>query len=1187
VEFLALGDSGASCTTMSRGMAEACGLKWYSKSVNLQMAVSDQQVTTLGTAMTNLCILTAKPIWIKRAPIWIVDHPMNEVLIGEDVLLKLNIDVHGLLEKQGGITLEYETGELISEYPLYGGESEKVLITELMKSIETAKAKGLPEDNIEKWKNLLLQHVNEFRMTLSFDRQADLPEMEVHFNKEKAVKVRPIRISYTLEQEKFMDYYADKLIRHGYAYENPNARYVSEALIIAKVPQPTVLEEDYRLVVNLKRANAACEPHYWPLPTFEDIQRHLYGAKYFITLDLKNGYWQVGLHPESRELFSFSTHRQVITPCRIPQGSTDAVMYFTYLMMKTFDEKLFKGLVPWLDDLLLYSDTCDRLYELLAWVLKKAAKVGLKFSPKKLVLFASEIKWCGKIITPQGVQVDPSRIKALVEMNIPTKVDQLMQFVHASNWIRTSIMDYAKIFAPLYEKLNDALGDGKRTSKRARKINMDLLHDSVFKEHYRKAKEAIIKSVCLSHPNMDWVFILMTDASDFAWGAVLFQLEIFDDAKLLKDQDLQPLSMLSGCFKAAQLNWSTPEKEAYAIVESVERLRYLLLRPNGFIILTDHKNLVFNYDPNSFKRLNVRARLDRWILRLRGYRYEIKHIAGQENLWSDLLSRWGAPDLPDIRPDSLCSVRRQRNIARHVATPVVEPLKEFLFPTKRKLREWQQQAQDLPRSELKENLDGLFVNQKNQIWIPTEARMSMLTIAHYGLAGHKSVKDTFRTLQEKVFWPNLKEEVDLFVLDCILCRCAKMVYPTRVHLGIQQRPTKPNKVIHFDYFYVTESTRAAPYLLVIRDGFSRFVMIFPCEKADSERAVRCILEWIGIFGVPEKFFSDNGPHFRNTVMRELARRLNTVHDFSTVYCAWANGLIERVLRDIKALIKIFLHELKMDRDKWPQLCVNILMALNHRPSDSLGGRTPVEVHTGLAPHNPLAFYFSDQMEYQELKWTPDIEEHVAGLSRTLDKIHEAVYKATERITKISRKNEVKLPELEIGDYVLYCFCDRAPQNDSSKLNFKWIGPFQIVDTKSDYVFYIKDLISHKILEAHIDRLSFYSTDQLNVDVALMDLISREGLAYEISEFLDIVWDEDTKRFLVKTAWTGFSKVEATFEPFASILKQVPLLLLNFLNCLYRQGNKTKVKKIFAKEKKLIMGAISNHGYDIETFDFIR
>ncbi len=112
------------------------------------------------------------------------------------------------------------------------------------------------------------------------------------------------------------------------------------------------------------------------------------------------------------------------------------------------------------------------------------------------------------------------------------------------------------------------------------------------------------------------------------------------------------------------------------------------------------------------------------------------------------------------------------------------------------------------------------------------------------------------------------------------------------------------------------------------------------------------MHWISIFGVPRKILSDNGSHFRNTLVRDLGRHLSMEHKYSTAYCAWSNGAIERVMRDLKALVKITLHENRMDKDDWPKIVRNIMFGVNQRPSRVLGGRTPVEVHFGMNPTNP-------------------------------------------------------------------------------------------------------------------------------------------------------------------------------------------------------------------------------------------
>ena len=167
---------------------------------------------------------------------------------------------------------------------------------------------------------------------------------------------------------------------------------------------------------------------------------------------------------------------------------------------------------------------------------------------------------------------------------------------------------------------------------------------------------------------------------------------------------------------------------------------------------------------------------------------------------------------------------------------------------------------------------------------------------------------TLRKLKDFVYWPGMDSDVATFIQDCVLCRCAKAVTPTRVHLGEHPRPSKPNIDLHFDYFKLSHARDGSNYVLVLRDGFSRLVMLFKSDSANTTNAVDGILQWISIFGIPQRFFSDNGSHFRNKTMEELRRRLGIAHDFSTVYCAWANGLIERCNR-LMLICLIFYYSL--------------------------------------------------------------------------------------------------------------------------------------------------------------------------------------------------------------------------------------------------------------------------------------
>jgi hypothetical protein len=111
------------------------------------------------------------------------------------------------------------------------------------------------------------------------------------------------------------------------------------------------------------------------------------------------------------------------------------------------------------------------------------------------------------------------------------------------------------------------------------------------------------------------------------------------------DQQHQPRALTSGRCRGSQERGTIPEKEAFAVIETVTKHSYLLLAAENFSILSDHFNLKCMYAPLSLDPSLARhtvSKIRRWALKLATYNYRIEHIAGELNIWTDLLTRWGA-----------------------------------------------------------------------------------------------------------------------------------------------------------------------------------------------------------------------------------------------------------------------------------------------------------------------------------------------------------------------------------------------------------------------------------------------------------------------------------------------------------------------------------------------------------------
>jgi hypothetical protein len=160
-----------------------------------------------------------------------------------------------------------------------------------------------------------------------------------------------------------------------------------------------------------------------------------------------------------------------------------------------------------------------------------------------------------------------------------------------------------------------ALANTKRTK--------EILWDPEAEASFERLKELINECPKLYYLNEKYPIVLCTDASDYAIGAYLFQVD-----EELKER---PIRFLSKTLCGAQLRWSTIEKEAYAIYIALNRMEDLLGGVK-FTIKTDHKNLRFLNLAGSNKVRN-------WKVAIQQFDFDIEYIKGAENIPADTFSR--------------------------------------------------------------------------------------------------------------------------------------------------------------------------------------------------------------------------------------------------------------------------------------------------------------------------------------------------------------------------------------------------------------------------------------------------------------------------------------------------------------------------------------------------------------------
>jgi RNase H-like domain found in reverse transcriptase len=246
----------------------------------------------------------------------------------------------------------------------------------------------------------------------------------------------------------------------------------------------------------------------------------------------------------------------------------------------------------WLDDCLLHTKTEDDLLATLNLFFKQCQEHGLKLHASKCVLFATTVRYCGRLITKDGVCFDPKNMEALQTMQEPQNGADLVQYVAAVKWMRSAIPNYSKRVAPLqvFE------GTSRRTKKVAAAVSLLHLWRPEEQAVFKDLQASIMNSITVAFPDPDKRICVLTNASERFCAGLVTQMNEEQLDLLIEEQDHQPLAFLSGEVKGAQLRWTVPEKEDFAIVDTVTKMDYLLLNHAEISILSDHLNLTFIYN---------------------------------------------------------------------------------------------------------------------------------------------------------------------------------------------------------------------------------------------------------------------------------------------------------------------------------------------------------------------------------------------------------------------------------------------------------------------------------------------------------------------------------------------------------------------------------------------------------------
>ena len=679
------------------------------------------------------------------------------------------------------------------------------------------------------------------------------------------------------------------------------------------------VEDGVRLVTDYSEVNKVIERPEHPMTSGANLLKQIPAkARVLAKLDFVKGYYQVKLAEVSQHITAFITEWGTYIYLRAPMGLSASSDEFN----RRSDDALAgqEGYLKLVDDLLVYAETEEQLFERLTSIMERCQKANIALSKKKFEI-SRRIKFAGYVISEEGTHPSEERLTAIREYPQPKSQTDIRSYTSLAAGVGNYHPDVAHLSKPLTDV------QGKQTFQWNEDMERSFLH----------SKKVLSGPATLKHFDPKMATSLITDACKIGLGYLLIQQ---------KDIDKKEFNLIEcGSRKttAAEANYSPCSLETLGVAWAMNKCRFYLLGMPSFRVLTDHRTLEKHFrKPLSEIQNPTQLRLREKCIE---YNFSVVWIAGKYNVMADALSRH--PVFPaEERNDDHCTCMAIRTMEKHDDPALKEMIiaantdEEYCLirkaiqqhMTTRKLHP------DHPARAIYNNQwkhlsvapNNLIIYDGTRILVPKPCRQKVLEMLHKGHCGQEK---SIMSANRDYMWSGMNDEVKKFVNKCIPCREARKSQPQQPIIQCNQAKA-PMQVVAMDLM----ANEGQNYLVMV-DQFSGFPMVAKLQSTNTKAITDKISEWFCLCGFPEQAFSDSGPQFRSEFKRYCEDN-KIVHITSSAYNPQSNGLAESGVQIVKNLLK----KCNKQGDDWGQFMLELLY-LRNTPNTS-SHKSPAQMFFG-------------------------------------------------------------------------------------------------------------------------------------------------------------------------------------------------------------------------------------------------
>ena len=623
-----------------------------------------------------------------------------------------------------------------------------------------------------------------------------------------------------------------------------------------------------RVCLDPQALNQASKRTYHKTPTLEELTPKFHGAKVFSKLDARHGYWSIVLDKESSLMTTFHSPYGRYRFLRLPFGLKVSQDIFQEKMDMILEQ--CPGTLGIADDVAVFGKDEAEHDRNLHNLMEVARKYGLIFNIDKCEIKIPCIKFFGCYYDASGVHPDPDKVDALHAIPPPTNVTELQQFLGLATYM-----------SPFIAKLADHTDDLRALTHKDSEWQWTASHQKAFDN----VKSLITTECTLTYFDPTKPSVVQVDASMRGLGAALLQ-------------DNKPIAFASKALKDAETRYANIERELLAVVFGCTRF-HTYLYGSQFVIESDHKPL------ESIQRkslANVPPRLQRLMLKIQHYDYEIVYKPGKEMVLADALSRLNPAPGPQIDLDEAIyavkfSTEKLNDLKMQTSQDsVLRPLMHVI------VEGWPEDPKQIPkcirhfwscRDELSVD-DGLVIKGE-RIVIPAVLQKEILQQIH---SGHQGITKCQLRAKSCVYWHGINKDIEQLVSDCSVCQKYQRSQ-TAEPLMPHDIPQRPWHTVGTDLFQLGKTE-----YLIVADYYAKFPIVRKITGKNTSAAVISLTKQIfSEQGIPVKVVSDNGPQYASEEYRKFAEEWNFDHVTSSPRFPQSNGFIERMIQTVKATLK--------------------------------------------------------------------------------------------------------------------------------------------------------------------------------------------------------------------------------------------------------------------------------------------